>query len=52
MIIKGQDLSILDIYLDKLEDIEQGKQSLNEVRDELGNYLNDKYVKGKPKYFK
>ena len=50
MIISGADLSMLDLFFEKFNDINYGKQTLNEARNELGNVLHNKYVKGKTKY--
>lgn len=47
MIIKGADLSMLDMFLDNIGEIDSGKKSLNEVRNDLGQILHDKYVKDK-----
>ena len=39
------DLSMLDIFLNNLNDIDNGKKSLNDVRNNLGHMLHNKYVK-------
>jgi hypothetical protein len=44
MIIKGNDLSMLDLFLNKLDDIDQGKNTLDAVRQDLGKILHNKYV--------
>jgi len=45
MIISGADLSLLDLYFEKFTNIDQGKESLNDARNDLGNILHKKYVK-------
>lgn len=50
MIISGADLAMLDLFFTKFNDIDEGKQTLNEARNELGNVLHNKYVKGQTKY--
>ena len=47
MIIKGNDLSMLDLFLNKLDDIDQGKNTLDDVRTDLGQILHNKYVANK-----
>ena len=47
MIISGQDLSMLDLFLDNIESIDKGEKSLNDVRNDLGQILHNKYVKDK-----
>jgi len=47
MIINNNDLTILNIYLDNLTDIDDGKKTLNEARDDLGNLLHNKYINNK-----
>jgi hypothetical protein len=44
MIISGADLSMLELFYEKFNNIDQGKQTLNEARNELGQLLHDKYV--------
>jgi hypothetical protein len=44
MIISGSDLSMLALFFEKFNDIDQGRQTLNEARNELGQILHDKYV--------
>jgi len=44
MIISGSNLAMLDLFLEKFTNIDQGKQTLNEARDELGHVLHNKYV--------
>jgi hypothetical protein len=44
MIISDNDLSILDTFLDNIVDIDDGKKTLNEVRNDLGHMLHDKYI--------
>ena len=47
MIINSEndnDLSILDMFLDKLEAVDNGSTTLNEVRNDLGHFLHNKYV--------
>ena len=44
MIISGADLSMLELFFEKFNNIDQGTQTLNEARDELGQLLHDKYV--------
>lgn len=44
MIISGTDLEILDIFLNNITDIDSGKKSLNEARNNLGNILHNKFV--------
>ena len=39
------DLSMLDIFLNNLTDIDDGKKSLDDVRNNLGHMLHNKYVK-------
>jgi phage tail tube protein FII len=43
MIISGTDLSILDLFLNGIDNIETGEKTLNEVRNDLGQVLHDKY---------
>jgi len=43
-IINGDDLQILNMYLDNMCDIESGNKTLNEVRNNLGMFLHKKYV--------
>ena len=50
MIISGADLSMLDLFFDKFNSIDEGRQTLNDARNELGNLLHDKYVRGQTKY--
>jgi len=50
MIISGEDLSILEMFFTKFDNIDKGKETLNEARNDLGNFLHDKYVSGKTKY--
>lgn len=47
MIISGVDLKILDMFLDNMRDVENGNKTLNEARNNLGQYLHDVYVKDK-----
>lgn len=47
MIISGADLEILDMFLDNISDVDTGKKTLGEVRNNLGNILHNKYVKPK-----
>jgi hypothetical protein len=47
MIISGADLTILDMFLDNISDIDAGKKSLNDARNDLGHILHNKFVKGK-----
>jgi len=47
MIISGSDLSILDMFLDNIADIDSGKKSLNDARNDLGHILHNKFVKNK-----
>lgn len=47
MIISGQDLSILNEFLNNIEDIENGKKTLNDARNDLGMMLHNKYVDNK-----
>ena len=44
MIIANNDLTILNIFLDNITDIDDGKKTLNEARNELGHMLHDKYI--------
>ena len=44
MIVSGADLSILDEFLNNIEDIKSGKKKLNDARNELGMMLHNKYV--------
>jgi hypothetical protein len=44
MVINGSDLSILDKFLDNIDDIDNGKKSLNDARNELGMMLHNKFV--------
>lgn len=45
-IIEGNDnLDMLNVFLDNLNEIDDGKKTLNEVRNNLGNLLHNKYVK-------
>jgi hypothetical protein len=46
-IINNENLDMLNIYLNNIDDIENNKKSLNDVRYHLGNLLNDKYVNNK-----
>ena len=44
-IIKGDDdLNMLNIFLDNLNDINDGKKTLDDVRNNLGHLLHNKYV--------
>ena len=45
MIIDEEDLSILDLYLEKIDNIKSGKEKLDNVKNELGHFLHNKYVK-------
>jgi hypothetical protein len=47
MIISNTDLSILDIFMDNISDIDSGKKSLNDARNNLGKMLHEKFVKEK-----
>ncbi len=49
MIISGADLEILDIFLDNITDIDNGKKTLTDARSDLGNLLHNKYVDNKLK---
>lgn len=49
MIINGSDLSILDEFLNNIEDIDNGKKTLNDARNELGIMLHNKFVENKIK---
>ena len=44
MIIANNDLTILNTFLDNITDIDDGKKTLNDVRDDLGHMLHDKYI--------
>lgn len=44
MIVSGADLSMLELFFEKFNNIDQGRQTLNEARNELGQLLHDKYV--------
>lgn len=44
MICKGGDLSLLDLFLNKIDKIKQGKEVLENTEKELANVLNDRYV--------
>lgn len=47
MILEENDLSFLEIFLDSIEDIDNNKKNINEIRNNLGQLLHDKYVKNK-----
>lgn len=47
MIISGANLNILDMFLDNMRDVENGSKTLNEARNNLGQYLHDVYVRDK-----
>jgi hypothetical protein len=47
MIISGQDLSMLNLFLDNIDSIDKGEKTLNDARNELGEILHNKYVKNK-----
>ena len=47
IILENQDLSILDIFLDNIVDIDSGKKEINDVRNNLGQLLHDKYINNK-----
>ena len=49
MILSGADLSMLEIFLDNLDDVDSGKQTFDQARTGLGHLLHDKYVKDKLK---
>jgi hypothetical protein len=49
MIISGADLAILDMFLENISDIDTGKKTLNDARNDLGNILHNKFVKDKLK---
>jgi hypothetical protein len=49
MIISGSDLNMLDLFLDNLTDIDSGKKTLDDTRDELAHILHNKYVKNQIK---
>jgi hypothetical protein len=47
MIINSEndnDLTILDMFLDKLDAVDNGSTTLNEARNELGHFLHNRYV--------
>jgi hypothetical protein len=44
MIIECQDLNLLDLFLEKLSEIQSGNNELKAVENELAHILNDKYV--------
>ena len=44
MIISGDKLEMLDIFLDTMTDIDNGKKTLGDARQDLGIILHDKYV--------
>ena len=44
MILQDNDLSMLDLFLDNIEDIDNGKKNINEVRNDLGLLLHNKYI--------
>jgi hypothetical protein len=46
-IINDSDLSILDMFLDNISDIDSGKKNLNDARNDLGHILHEKFVKNK-----
>jgi hypothetical protein len=46
-IISDSDLSILDMFLDNISDIDSGKKNLNDARNDLGHILHEKFVKNK-----
>lgn len=43
-IIQGDNLEHLELFLNKFDDIESGKVSFNDAREDLGQILHDKYV--------
>lgn len=43
-IINGDNLDILNIFLNNITDIDEGKKTLNDARNELGLLLHEKYV--------
>jgi len=43
-IIMDDDLEILNIFLNNLTDVDNGTHSLDEVRNNLGNILHDKFI--------
>lgn len=46
-IIQGDSLEHLDLFLNKFDDIESGKVSFNDAREDLGQILHNKYVANK-----
>jgi len=44
MIIANNDLTILDTFLNNMSDIDNGTKTLNEVRNDMGQMLHEKYV--------
>ena len=44
VIINGSDLTMLNTFLDNLTDIDNGKKSLNDARNDLGQMLHEKYI--------
>lgn len=44
MIIANNDLTILNVFLDNITDIDDGKKTLNDARNELGHMLHNKYI--------
>ena len=43
-IINNEDLEFLPIFLKNIDDINSGKQNLNDVRNDLGYLLHNKYI--------
>lgn len=41
---KNQDLSILELFLDRLEKVQDGQEDLKETEKDLAVVLNEKYV--------
>jgi hypothetical protein len=44
LLINGEDMSNLDLFLDNIESIDSGKKTINQARNELGQILHNKYV--------
>lgn len=46
-ILKGGDMEILELFLDNIEEIDNGRKTINNARNDLGHFLHNKYVKRK-----
>jgi hypothetical protein len=47
LIRQGADMSLLDMFLSRLEHVQEGKKQVKDVENELASELNERYVRPK-----